>query len=54
MILPIQTCARLVALGLLGSGLTNLLEDRMDASGLAVGRELFLRGHEYLHCTTEG
>lgn len=29
---------------------TNKLEDRFDASPVAVGRELFLRGKEYVYC----
>ena len=29
---------------------TNKLEDRFDASPAAVGRDLFLRGKEYLYC----
>ncbi len=33
---------------------TNQLNDRIDASPVAVDRELFLRGHEYLYCIAEG
>lgn len=29
---------------------TNKLDDRIDASPAAVGKELFLRGHQYLYC----
>jgi hypothetical protein len=32
---------------------TNALEDRMDASPAAAGKELFLRGHEYLYCISQ-
>lgn len=32
---------------------TNVLEDRFDASPAAVGKELFLRGHEHLYCLAE-
>jgi hypothetical protein len=32
---------------------TNRLDERMDASPAAVGRELFLRGHEHLYCIAE-
>jgi outer membrane protein assembly factor BamB len=32
---------------------TNKLDDGFDASPAAVGGELFLRGHEYLHCIAE-
>ena len=32
---------------------TNTLEDRFDASPAVVGKELFLRGHEYLYCIAE-
>jgi outer membrane protein assembly factor BamB len=32
---------------------TNKLADKFDASPVAVGRELFLRGHEYLYCIAE-
>jgi hypothetical protein len=33
---------------------TNKLSDRIDASPVAVDRELFLRGHEFLYCIAEG
>lgn len=33
---------------------TNKLNDRIDASPAMLGKELFLRGHEYLYCITEG
>ncbi|MBL9190326.1 MAG: PQQ-like beta-propeller repeat protein [Opitutaceae bacterium] len=33
---------------------TNKLNDNFDASPVAVDRELFLRGHEYLYCIAEG
>ena len=29
---------------------TNRLNDHIDASPAAVGRQLFLRGHKYLYC----
>jgi outer membrane protein assembly factor BamB len=32
---------------------TNRLEEKFDASPAAVGKDLFLRGHEYLNCITE-
>ncbi len=32
---------------------TNKLDDKFDASPAIVGRELFLRGHEYLYCIAE-
>jgi len=32
---------------------TNRLDDGFDASPAAVGKELFLRGHEYLYCIAE-
>jgi outer membrane protein assembly factor BamB len=32
---------------------TNKLEEKFDASPAIVGRELFLRGHEYLYCLAE-
>ena len=32
---------------------TNVLDDRIDASPAAVGKELFLRGHQYLYCIAE-
>ena len=31
----------------------NKLDDRFDASPAAAGKELFLRGHEYLYCVAE-
>ncbi len=31
---------------------TNRLEEKFDASPVAVGKDLFLRGHEYLYCLT--
>ncbi|MBI5768355.1 MAG: PQQ-like beta-propeller repeat protein [Verrucomicrobia bacterium] len=33
---------------------TNTLSDPIDASPIALGRELFLRGHKYLYCISEG
>jgi outer membrane protein assembly factor BamB len=33
---------------------TNVLDDKFDASPVAVDRELFLRGHDFLYCLTEG
>ena len=33
---------------------TNQLNDKIDASPVAVDKELFLRGHEYLYCIAEG
>jgi len=33
---------------------TNRLPDRFDASPVMLGRELFLRGHEFLYCISEG
>jgi outer membrane protein assembly factor BamB len=33
---------------------TNTLNDKIDASPVAVGKELFLRGHEFLYCISEG
>jgi outer membrane protein assembly factor BamB len=33
---------------------TNKLSDKIDASPAVVGRELFLRGHDYLYCIAEG
>ena len=33
---------------------TNKLNDRIDASPVMLGKELFLRGHEYLYCISEG
>ncbi len=32
----------------------NALSDRIDASPVAVDRELFLRGHEFVYCIAEG
>ncbi len=32
---------------------TNVLDDKIDASPAIAGRELFLRGHEYLYCISE-
>ena len=32
---------------------TNKLNDKIDASAAMVGKELFLRGHDYLYCITE-
>lgn len=33
---------------------TNKLNDRIDASPVMLGKELYLRGHEYLYCISEG
>jgi outer membrane protein assembly factor BamB len=33
---------------------TNTLDDKIDASPVILGRELFLRGHEFLYCIAEG
>ena len=33
---------------------TNKLDDKIDASPVILGRELFLRGHEFLYCIAEG
>lgn len=33
---------------------TNVLDEPIDASPVAVGKELFLRGHEHLYCIAEG
>jgi outer membrane protein assembly factor BamB len=33
---------------------TNQLSDKLDASPVIVGRELYLRGHKYLYCISEG
>jgi outer membrane protein assembly factor BamB len=33
---------------------TNKLNDKIDASAAMLGKELFVRGHEYLYCITEG
>jgi hypothetical protein len=32
---------------------TNTLSDRIDASPVMLGRELYLRGHEFLYCIAE-
>jgi outer membrane protein assembly factor BamB len=32
---------------------TNKLTDKFDASPVAVGNDLLLRGHEYLYCISE-
>ena len=32
---------------------TNRLDEKFDASPAAAGKDLFLRGHEYLYCLTE-
>jgi outer membrane protein assembly factor BamB len=32
---------------------TNILSDRIDASPVMLGKELFLRGHEYVYCIAE-
>ena len=32
---------------------TNRLDDKFDASPAAAGKDLFLRGREYLYCITE-
>jgi len=32
---------------------TNRLDEKFDAASSLAGRELFLRGHEYLYCLTE-
>ena len=32
---------------------TNRLDEKFDASPAAAGRELYLRGHEYLYCLAE-
>ena len=32
---------------------SNRLEDKFDASPAAVGKDLFLRGREYLYCVAE-
>jgi hypothetical protein len=32
---------------------TNQLDDKFDASPALAGKELFLRGHEYLYCLSE-
>lgn len=33
---------------------TNKIDERIDASPVALGRELYLRGHEHLYCIAEG
>ncbi len=33
---------------------TNKLSDRIDASPVMIGRELYLRGHQFLYCIAEG
>lgn len=33
---------------------TNTLNDKFDASPVMLGKELFLRGYEYLYCVSEG
>ena len=33
---------------------TNQLDDRFDASPVILGKDLFLRGHRYLYCISEG
>jgi outer membrane protein assembly factor BamB len=33
---------------------TNKLSDKIDASPVMLGKELYLRGHEYLYCIAEG
>jgi outer membrane protein assembly factor BamB len=33
---------------------TNKLDDKIDASPVAIGGELFLRGHQYLYCISKG
>ena len=33
---------------------TNTLNDEIDASPVMLGKELFIRGHEYLYCIAEG
>jgi outer membrane protein assembly factor BamB len=32
---------------------TNKLSDKIDASPVMLGRELFLRGHDFLYCIAE-
>jgi hypothetical protein len=32
---------------------TNRLDEKFDASPAAVGKDLFLRGHDHLYCITE-
>ena len=31
----------------------NQLDEKFDASPVAAGKDLFLRGHQYLYCLTE-
>lgn len=33
---------------------TNQLSDKIDASPVIIGRDLYLRGHKYLYCISEG
>ncbi len=33
---------------------TNKLDDKIDASPIALGGDLFIRGHKYLYCISEG
>ena len=33
---------------------TNQLSDRIDASPVMIGKELYLRGHQHLYCIAEG
>ena len=33
---------------------TNKLSDRIDASPVLLGKELYLRGHSHLYCISEG
>ena len=32
----------------------NTLSDRIDASPVMLGKELYLRGHDYLYCICDG
>lgn len=32
----------------------NKLDDKIDSSPIAIGGDLFLRGHKYLYCVSEG
>ena len=32
---------------------TNKLNDKIDASAAMLGKEMFLRGHDYLYCISE-
>ena len=32
---------------------SNRLDEKFDSSPAAAGKDLFLRGHEYLYCITE-